>query len=625
MAKQVSDGMTLAANRNKFSASAKTGITMHKSFHTVVMTLALLAGCGGGGASSQSATAPADDITSSQPSLLADCGGSSASSQSASASSQSTAVASTFGLSADSNFFTIDTGAGLVFKVRRSNPNNDTSTTSPGDIASMVYNGVQYQDASRGSQVNSGFDNLYKGVTDVVVDAGFVDADHIKITVSAGNLTHYYLAKRGEPRIYMGTYFTSEPDTFNLARFIVRVPIGVLPNGPAPSDIRGNTGAIESSDIFGMLDGETRSKHYSNRRLKDWWYIGATGSHVGLWIVRDNNEGNSGGPFYRSLVNQATATNQEITYIINYGEGQTEAFRPGILNTYTLVFTDGTPPAEVDTSWLAQMGLAGFVAPSARGVAAGSGINGRDPQYKYTVGFSNTTAQYWTEASVNDGRFACSGMIPGTYTMKIYKNELEVDTRSVTVSAGKTAALDAISITGDPSTVTPLWRIGDWDGTPTEFLNGDKITAMHPSDVRMQPWTTPDYVIGQSTPATGFPAYQWKSVNNNITIKFNLSQSQIADMTLRAGITTAYAGGRPTAKVNNWTAPNPAASTQPSTRTLTVGTYRGNNTMYSFNIPASALVAGENTVTLSVISGSSGTGYLSPGVSYDAVDLIATP
>ena len=182
MAKQVSDGMTLAANRNKFSASAKTGITMHKSFHTVVMTLALLAGCGGGGASSQSATAPADDITSSQPSLLADCGGSSASSQSASASSQSTAVASTFGLSADSNFFTIDTGAGLVFKVRRSNPNNDTSTTSPGDIASMVYNGVQYQDASRGSQVNSGFDNLYKGVTDVVVDAGFVDTFRISHT-----------------------------------------------------------------------------------------------------------------------------------------------------------------------------------------------------------------------------------------------------------------------------------------------------------------------------------------------------------------------------------------------------------------------------------------------------------
>ena len=27
---------------------------------------------------------------------------------------------------------------------------------------------------------------------------------------------------------------------------------------------------------------------------------------AGLWIVRDNNEGNSGGPFYRSLLNQGT-------------------------------------------------------------------------------------------------------------------------------------------------------------------------------------------------------------------------------------------------------------------------------------------------------------------------------
>jgi rhamnogalacturonan endolyase len=271
------------------------------------------------------------------------------------------------------------------------------------------------------------------------------------------------------------------------------------------------------------------------------------------------------------------------------------------------------------------MGLTGFVAPSARGRVTGVGIDGRDPKYKYTVGFSNEKAQYWAEATGTNGYFSAPGMIPGTYMMKIYKNELEVDTRSVVVNAGSVTALNTISISADTSAVTPLWRIGDWDGTPMEFLNGDKVTTMHPSDVRMRSWITPDYVVGISTPATGFPAYQWKAVNGTIRIKFNLGYSQITNAMLRVGITTAYANGRPVIKVNNWSSSIPTPSSQPSSRTLTVGTYRGNNMIYSFNIPASALVVGENILTLHVASGSGGTGYLSAGVSYDAVDFITTP
>lgn len=53
-----------------------------------------------------------------------------------------------------------------------------------------------------------------------------------------------------------------------------------------------------------------------------------------------------------------------------------------------------------------------------------------------------------------------------------------------------------------------------------------------------------------------------------------------------------------------------------------MGTYRGNNTMYTFNIPASELVVGQNVLTLTAISGSSGVKYLSPGYAYDAVDFI---
>ena len=535
----------------------------------------------------------------------------------------SAAQVSSFGLSEDANFYTVDTGAGLVFKVRRLD--NGVSTQSAGDIASMMYKGVQYQDAGRGTHVNSGFDYLYTGISAVAVDALQVDADHIKITVRAGDLTHYYLVKRDLPHIYMGTHFTSEPSTLGLARFIVRIPINALPTGPVPSDLRGTNGAIESGDIFGRPDGETRSKHYSGMRLKDWSYIGATSPTAGVFIVRDNNEGNSGGPFYRSLLNQATSTNQELTYIVNYGEAQTEPFRMGVLNTYTMVFTDGAAPAVPDTAWFASMGLTGYAGAETRGAVTGAGISGRDPAHAYTVGFANARAQYWADAAAPDGSFHSGAMLPGDYTMKIYKNELAVETRTVSVGAGATTALQPISISADPGSAAPLWRIGAWDGSPQEFLNGDKVTTMHPSDVRMAPWVTPDYVIGASTPATGFAAYQWKAVNGVVTIRFNLRRSQIADYTLRAGLTVAFAGGRPKAQLNGWVSANPAPSTQPSSRTLTVGSYRGNNVMYSFNIPASELVVGQNVLTLTAISGSAGAGFLSPGYAYDAVDMIARP
>ena len=86
-------------------------------------------------------------------------------------------------------------------------------------------------------------------------------------------------------------------------------------------------------------------------------------------------------------------------------------------------------------------------------------------------------------------------------------------------------------------------------------------------------------------------------------------------------ITTAYIGGRPKIQVNSWTSASPGASSQPDSRSLTIGTYRGNNTTYTYSVPASAFVAGVNTLTITIISGSSGTGFLSPGCGIDCVDL----
>lgn len=602
------------------------------------------------------------------------------------ATAASVVAVSPFGLTSDATFFTVDTGAGLVFKIRRTD--NGSSTQSAGDIASMVYNGVQYQDQARGTQVNSGFDFLYTGVSAVNVSAETIGSDYIKVTVVAGNLTHYYMAKRGDPKIYMGTYFTTEPSTLNLARFIVRVPIGVLPNGtPAgtpgglvdgawPDDLRGTSGAIESGDIFGFnsgpFAGQTRSKHYSNMRLKDWQYIGGTGPNVGMWIVRDNQEGGSGGPFYRSLLNQITSTNNEITYIVNYGEGQTEGFRMNRLNSYTLTFTDGSAPGPVDTSWFGGMNLLGYVAPEARGNVFVPSITGRTGNFGYTVAFANATAQYWADADAGDGHASSDGMIPGDYTMTVYKNELAVASAPVTVTAGTTNIVPAVAIgadalvnsddprgkwhiaKGDPSMTQALFRIGEWDGTPREFKNGDKITVMHPQDVRMASWfdtatPTNPYLVGSSSAASTMPAYQWKGLatgagvcasnpnaqNAPLTVQFNLKASQISAAStyrFRIGVTTAQAGGRPQISVNNWTSGFVGSQSgdvfppsQPSTRTMTVGTYRARNITYDYTIPSTALVAGANTLKIFVVSGSCSTSpWLTPGYAFDAMDLIKT-
>lgn len=525
-----------------------------------------------------------------------------------------------FGLTTATDYYQVDTGAGLVFKVRRTD--NGSSTQSAGDIMSLVWNGTEYQNQSRGSQITSGFDYLYTGVSAVTVSAAVVNTSYIKVTVQAGNLTHYYMARSGYPHIYMGTYFTSEPDIHNLVRYIFRLDSTKLTTGPTPSDIRNNTGAIESSDVFGLSNGQTRSKHYSNQRVKDWSYIGATGSSVGMWVVRDNNEGASGGPFYRCLLNQCTDTDQEITYIVNYGEVQTEAYRTGILNTYTFVATTGAAPStSIDTSWFSGMSLSGYVASSGRGRVTGVGINGRDTNYSYTVGFANSTAQYWTSAAASNGYFNCTGMLPGTYTMTVYKNELAVDTRSVTVTAGGTVALNSFTIANDPSSTTAIWRIGNWDGSPAEFRNGSNITTMHPSDVRLSSWSPGTYVVGTSG-NSNFPCYQWKDVNGSQAVQFTLTAAQAAAAhTVRIGITIAYANARPDITVNSWNSANPSASTQPSTRSLTVGSYRGNNTTYTFSVPASAFVTGTNTLTITPISGSGSTGYLSAGYSIDCVDF----
>jgi rhamnogalacturonan endolyase len=111
-------------------------------------------------------------------------------------------------------------------------------------------------------------------------------------------------------------------------------------------------------------------------------------------------------------------------------------------------------------------------------------------------------------------------------------------------------------------------------------------------------------------------------VNGGIVIKFTLTPAQIRNHTVRIGITTSYAGARHSVTVNNYNAGFPGPSRQPDTRTLTVGTYRGINTLETYSIPASAFVVGTNTMTLNLVSGSyNGGTFLSPGIGFDCVEL----
>ena len=93
-------------------------------------------------------------------------------------------------------------------------------------------------------------------------------------------------------------------------------------------------------------------------------------------------------------------------------------------------------------------------------------------------------------------------------------------------------------------------------------------------------------------------------------VTFTLSSGQGGARTLEIATTLAFAGGRPTITVNGWSSGTPAVPNQPNSRGVTRGTWRGNNIEYTYAIPSGTLVAGSNTLTISVASGSSGSDYL---------------
>jgi rhamnogalacturonan endolyase len=510
-----------------------------------------------------------------------------------------TAQAAAFGFTTSGGRITVDSGAGMTFTV----------TQASGELTSLTYNGTELQWQTKSSHIQSGIG---------AATTAALNGDYVVVTEvthawrGTGTLIQYLVCHKGDNAVYMATWLDDKGP--GELRWITYLDRGVLPNRTRNSDIAGNSGAIESSDVF-QVGAETRSKYYNKQRAIDYAPLGVTGNGVGVYLDFGNRESSSGGPFFRDIQEQGTDGATELYNYMWSGHNDPEAERMNALHgPYALVVTNGSAPAARDMSFMYGLGLQGAVPASGRGTVTGTATGATAP---VSVGWANGTAQYWARPD-SSGRFTSPAMKPGSYTQTLYQGELAVATKSVTVSAGVTATSNIASTFTLPSSV--LFRIGAWDGTPAAFRNADKVTLMHPSDARMSSWGPQTFTWGSSS-SGDFPAYQWQNVNNPTTVRFTLSASQVAARTVRIGITAAFANGRPRITVNNWTSAIPSPSAQPDSRSLTIGTYRGNNALFSYPVPASALVAGTNTLSIAVVSGSGSGTFLSAGVSYDSVEM----
>ncbi|EME86760.1 polysaccharide lyase family 4 protein [Pseudocercospora fijiensis CIRAD86] len=504
----------------------------------------------------------------------------------------STAFAA-FGLTYTDDTYILDTGSANTLVT--------TIDKASCDVTSIVYRGTELQGSGPGTHIGSGLGSS-------TVTAQVIDDQYIKVTCATSTLTHYIVAVSGESNLYMATYITAEPEVGEL-RYIARLSSSVLPSEYPFGDVSttaGSTETIEGSDVF-VVNGETRSKFYSSQRFIDDHVHCVYGNDVHACFVKPQYETASGGPFFRDInSNNGGSEYTSLTFYMNSGHVQTEDRRMGLNGPYALTFTrSGIPKvADLDFSFFGDLDINGYVPESGRGYVSGiaSGIQG---DFQIVLHWYNADAQYWAYAS-SAGSFTSPAMKPGTYTMKLYRTELEVASQSVNVSAGSTTTSNIASALEEPS--KRIWTIGTCDGQPTGFRNAEKQLRMHPSDARMGKWAPGTFVIGTSAD-TDMPMALFKSVNSPQTITFDSDSTAAA--TLRIRTTLAFASGRPSVTIGSFS-DSAAAPTKIDSRGVTRGAYRGYGEAYEFKIPEGTLVSGSNTLEIGVISGSSGDKFLSP-------------
>lgn len=222
------------------------------------------------------------------------------------------------------------------------------------------------------------------------------------------------------------------------------------------------------------------------------------------------------------------------------------------------VSTGAQPLGKLDTSFLDQLKITGYVPNSGRGTVSGTATGVPTP-FETVLHWYNNASQYWARAA-KDGSYTSPFMKAGTYTMKLYRDEFSVAQDTVTVTAGGSATRNIASTEKQPAVI---WRIGDFDGQPFELKNGDKIERMHPSDVRMGSWGG-SYTVGRSSPKD-FPMALFAKQGGAATVTFNLAADQVADAVLRVGTTLSFKGGRPSVKIGSWSGKDPGAPVSPAT------------------------------------------------------------
>jgi rhamnogalacturonan endolyase len=258
-------------------------------------------------------------------------------------------------------------------------------------------------------------------------------------------------------------------------RFLARLRKGPLPKG-IHHPVADNAGgaAIEGKDVF-RVGGQTRCKFFSSIRFIDDAVHSIHGPNVSVSLIMPEGayETASGGPFMRDINNQGTDNQQEFYFYMNSGHLRTEPWRMGFKGPYALSFSKDDPSPKLDTSFFAKLSIPGYVPASGRGTVHGT-ASGIPSKFQTVLHWHNPQNQYWTYAD-KAGKFTSPLMKPGSYTMKLYKQEYLVAQSSVSVTAGGAATANIASA---EKTSTPLWRMGDFDGQPFEFKNGDKFLRM---------------------------------------------------------------------------------------------------------------------------------------------------
>ncbi|KAF4458346.1 rhamnogalacturonate lyase a [Fusarium albosuccineum] len=513
-------------------------------------------------------------------------------------------------------------GTNLIVDSGNSNGFSISISTNDCSINSIKFRGEEFQYKSQTSHIASGLGSA-------TVSNNIINSKYAKVTCTAKSgdfdLTHYYVVQNGQSIVYMATDTKSEPAIGEL-RYITRLDRSKLPDEYPFGDASNTSGgsAIEGSDVF-LVNGQTRSKFYSSQRFIDndvyCFRSSAADTHACMVAHPSRSyEKSSGGPFFRDINTNNNGDFSALTFYMNSNHAQTESYRQGFHGPYALSFSrSGVPKAkDFDFSFFSDLSISGFTADSARGRVSGT-ASGIQSGFQGVVHWYNANYQYWTYTS--SGSFTSPFMVPGTYTMVLYQGELQVASKSVTVSAGSTAS-SSIAASSDITTGkhTSVFRIGDWDGQPTGFRNAANQLRMHPSDTRMSSWGPLTYTVGSSS-VGDFPMALFKTVNNPVTIKFNLGSAISSSATLRIGTTLAFASGRPQVVVNGGFTKAFDAPTKVDSRGVTRGAYRGRGEVYDAVIPAGNLKAGSNTITIEVISGSSGDTYLNPNFIFDAVEL----